>query len=1454
MANECLKRTPTSTGNRKKWTWAGWIKINKDFGSSQYNTVWSVAAGTSSDNSDRFHLYHYSDGRWGTTGTTSMSAVFTGPGGSAAHSRDSGSWMHICLSVDTTISSLTPDKIQRFWINGMEYIYDDVGNISQNADLAINGPYEHIIGRRDDTSLRSTDGQMFDLYLVDGQALTPDVFGFYKDGDGYQSSGTTQATDFRPGQWSPRLPKSIKHTINRSGGFGVNGFYLPMNDSSNPGADFHCAPNSIIKLKGEDLPQPQNGAPTTSDAFVSQLRPEKEGTLGFDGCVRFDGTDDRLEIANNIDLELGSSDFCMEAFIFASELKNAGIFGNNQSSPSPSGYEFDIFSSGAITFYSGNGSAYSNTGGNLGTISSAGVIKTGRWHHVAAVRNGNTLRLYVDGNKVAENTSFSHTIADTTNTHQIGCDGISSGSSFHFNGLISNARLVKGSPVYTANFTPPTEPLTAITNTKLLCCQSSTDATAATVTPGTITTNGNTFATKNEILGSMVLAVPGASTATGATLITNGTFDSSDLSDWTTTDNTQSWNNGQLQINRSGGGGATSYQAFTTEAGKRYTVKGTVNSSGSRGDLRIYDGTGFGGTLLLNFSGTNGQTTTQTGSFTASSTTSTLGFSVDNNSTTIYVDNVVVKQEDAPRDYSADIKGSGTNKTLTPVGDAGVGYELGGYYGSAMTFDSSGDYIDISESNTEYDLDGDYTIECWVNFNSINSVNDIIGTANNSVYLGSGKGGWVIGYASFSNIGFRFGYQNNSSWVFEYSTGITAVANQWYHVAISHSGSTQQIIINGVVVHTATQTNTLTSTENVVRVGGGFGSTSGLLNGQIQDFRIYNGVAKYKGGFDVPKPYTPVGIEAFRTTADTCKNNFATLSPLSYQTTGTYGTSYPVLSNGNLTFTHGMTGQWERTNVPFGVGEGKWYYEFQIVTRPNFVAPDKSENWAVGVRESDSSSFYGESDGFEDLGDHVYWIDAGTAKIVSNEDRTAGATSGISSVVNGDIINIAFEKTATELKVWFGKNGTYFNSGNPSSGTTPAVNHSTTSQYIIPAAAFYRYTGGQVEPVGTFNFGQNPSFSGALTAGTNADDSGKGLFKYAPPTGFLALCEDNLPTPTIADPGKHFKTVLYTGKGSTGTDGSQSIRKVGFQPDLVWVKKRSTAGDHKLVDSVRGSGKVLESNTADQENDESNNFTGFNFDGFDLGANNAGAWNENGYGYVAWCWKAGGPAVSNTDGTITSQVSANQTAGFSIISYTGNGTAGANVGHGLLQAPELMIHKSRDQNRNWYTITTTVDGSPDYLYLNLNNEANDSAVTAPTSSLMYFTSSVESNNLNEDYIAYCWHSVEGFSKFGSYVGNNDDDGPFVYCGFKPAWVMIKQNNDNNNWHIADSSRKSINPVNMVLRANVSNEESENNNSFNIDFLSNGFKLRSTNDELNENTSSYIFAAFAESPFQTANAK
>ena len=258
----------------------------------------------------------------------------------------------------------------------------------------------------------------------------------------------------------------------------------------------------------------------------------------------------------------------------------------------------------------------------------------------------------------------------------------------------------------------------------------------------------------------------------------------------------------------------------------------------------------------------------------------------------------------------------------------------------------------------------------------------------------------------------------------------------------------------------------------------------------------------------------------------------------------------------------------------------------------------------------------------------------------------------------------------------------------------------------------------------------------------------------------------------------------------------------------------------------------------------------FDADGFSVGS--ASGFNLSGASHVAWCWKAGGAAVSNTDGTITSQVSANQTAGFSIVSYTGNGILGATIGHGLNKKPSIVIIRNRDTaGTDWGYLTDVIDGSNVFSYLNTTN-AFGSSSTVFTSDTFSVGSGNNGNENTKRLIAYCWAEIEGFSKFGSYVGNLNADGPFVYCGFKPAWVMIKRTDDTSNWNIRDSSRNSTNPTNLYLLANLNDPEGVTSSE--IDFLSNGFKIRNTSTAFNASGGTYIFAAFAESPFTTANAK
>ena len=339
----------------------------------------------------------------------------------------------------------------------------------------------------------------------------------------------------------------------------------------------------------------------------------------------------------------------------------------------------------------------------------------------------------------------------------------------------------------------------------------------------------------------------------------------------------------------------------------------------------------------------------------------------------------------------------------------------------------------------------------------------------------------------------------------------------------------------------------------------------------------------------------------------------------------------------------------------------------------------------------------------------------------------------------------------------------------------------------------------------------------------------------------------------IDRPDLYFNTKLYTGNGST-----QSITGVGFQPDWVWIKERSSTSNHQVGDAVRGATKIIETNTTNSEATDSARFISFDSDGFTQGANNGV--NESGQTYASWNWLADNTSgSSNTDGSITSTVSANTTSGFSIVSYSGNGTNGATVGHGLGVAPKAVIVKARTtgNTQNWFVNYPfgTGDG---YIMLNSTNAgdgANSSVwnSTTPNSSTVTLGTTSGVNDASYDYIMYCFTEVKGFSKFGSYVGNGNADGSFIYLGFKPAFVITKRTDSTSDWVMLDNKRDSFNLMNKKLFPNNSDSEYSGQNA--CDFLSNGFKLRdnATNAfATNISGGTYIYMAFAESPLVGTN--
>jgi len=588
--------------------------------------------------------------------------------------------------------------------------------------------------------------------------------------------------------------------------------------------------------------------------------------------------------------------------------------------------------------------------------------------------------------------------------------------------------------------------------------------------------------------------------------------------------------------------------------------------------------------------------------------------------------------------------------------------------------------------------------------------------------------------------------------------------------------------------------------------------------------------------------WTPNNLTATDQTTDTPTNNFATINAL--QKTS----SSQLLSEGNLE--HRTTGNWMYLPATFGASSGKWYAEIKLTDASNFN---------VGVMQlggaSDTTSLMNTNNtilGSNSAGDawalYGSTIETGTYKNNNTPNFGNISTGFVGNWSNNDIVMIALD--TDNQKIWFGRNGSWDNSGDPAAGTNPMpVNTS------MIAGETYTFASGPEQATQQWNFG-SPLFS--ITSG-NTDENGYGNFEYAPPSGYLALCTQNLArelSPTIDDGSQYFNTLTWTGNGSN----PRSFTGLGFQPDWTWQKIRSTAGSHMLYDSTRGVGERLHSdqNVAEATETAEGTITSFDSDGFTLDAGTSSDFytNDSGATYVAWNWLAnGGTTSSNTDGSITSTVQANPTAGFSIVTWTATNTT-ATIGHGLGKAPSMIIVKDRSQTGGWVVGHDGI-GWTDRLLLNDNNttaaSSNSWQDTAPTSSVFYV--GTNTNYQTGGHVAYCFANIEGYSKFGSYTANANTNGPFIYTGFKPAFIIAKNTTIAQQWVMIDNTRDTFNEVAKGLNPNNTNAEADSSANNGCDFLSNGFKIRaiSTGDLNYGSGHNYIYMAFAENPFVSSAA-
>ncbi len=623
-------------------------------------------------------------------------------------------------------------------------------------------------------------------------------------------------------------------------------------------------------------------------------------------------------------------------------------------------------------------------------------------------------------------------------------------------------------------------------------------------------------------------------------------------------------------------------------------------------------------------------------------------------------------------------------------------------------------------------------------------------------------------------------------------------------------------------------------------------------------------------------------IAAHDVLPDSPTNNFATMNPLMIGDARVHSSA--VYSEGNLKV---LAGGYSTSTVGGGFSSIAIPSDKKIYVE---VCETNSTEFGAGVLIQDHVQNNTQMSG---NGSVTYY---NRSVIVNGTETDYGSSAGagglgVARLAAGDVLGIAVDGATG--KVWFHRNGTYFKSpstnnsgttGNPSAGSNEIGTVTNTTAINPSGNLFFFLTGNSSTDNLFINFGQDSTFAGNKSAGSETDANGEGLFQYAVPTDYVCLHSGNMSDPAIgpaqsSQADDYFNTVLYTGNGST-----QSITGVGFQPDWSWLKARDGAGSgrqHMLFDSLRGATKDLNSHNTSAEATVSTSLTSFDSDGFSIGADSDV--NTNAESFVSWNWNAGGAPTANnsagngatpTAGSVkidgsnlgsalagslaATKLSANTTAGFSVVTWTAASDSGT-VAHGLTSAPEMIIAKPLGDGTNWYVMHTPGAVVPASNVLNLDSTAaafnpgvNHFDDTYPTSTVFSFGGYLGDDLSNDDKVAYCFHSVEGYSKIGSYTGNGNADGTFVYTGFRPAWIMVKQSSGGSTgWLIYDTARDTFNEADAVLQAHVTTAEVT---AADIDIVSNGWKFRTNDSAVNGSSATYIYLAFAEAPFKFANAR
>jgi hypothetical protein len=639
--------------------------------------------------------------------------------------------------------------------------------------------------------------------------------------------------------------------------------------------------------------------------------------------------------------------------------------------------------------------------------------------------------------------------------------------------------------------------------------------------------------------------------------------------------------------------------------------------------------------------------------------------------------------------------------------------------------------------------------------------------------------------------------------------------------------------INGLALTPASfsQTDPITKVLQPKKYTGAYGTTGYYLN--FQDNSAATAAAIGKDSSGNGNNWTPNNISV---TAGVTYDSMTDVPTLTSATQANYptlnnvgpGNAGGTYSNANLNFVSAVANQWRSGISTMFLPSGKFYFEatIQVLGSNNFLMIG-----ACGIQTN--ATVYGNYTGLAANGWSVQCNGTTGGTKYNNGAGTNVTNASFANWLVNDVLQCAVD--VTNGRIWFGKNNVYLE-GNPAAGTGASFTNLTGP--IAPSVSCFSNTGAQL----AVNFGQRP-------------------FTYTPPTGFIALNAYNLPTPSIPNGAAQFAATLYTGNGVNAANAlvvTNTVNNTSFQPDFVWVKSISLAQGHVLEDAVRGTSLFLQTNsTAADQATGGGDVSSFNSNGFTLSFANART-NQSAATYVGWQWKgSNAAAVTNTSGSITSQVNANPTAGFSAVTFTAQTSGIGTVGHGLNIAPSVVITKTRGAVGNWSMYHASL-GNTITMFLNLTNASTVSSAswnnTSPTSTV--FT--LGSGYVNAGTIvAYCFAEINGYSRFASYNGNGVADGPFVYTGFRPRYIMVKNTTvagaGQSDWHIVDTSRNPANVANLGLWADSAIAQYTATNEL-IDIVSNGFKLRGSSNVTNASGSTFIYLAFAENPFSYSLAR